>query len=482
MAGHARRQSEQHDAVVIGSGPNGLAAAIALARAGCSVLVREGNEQIGGGARSAELTLPGFRHDVCSAVHPLAVASPFFRELPLEQHGLSWIFAPASLAHPFDGGAAVVVERSLERTAAALGRDADAYRRLIGGMVERWPGLIDHLLGPLRPPSHPLALARFGMHGLRSALGLARARFSGEPARAAWAGMAGHSMLPLERLVTAAFALVLTITAHRPGWPIPKGGAQAIADALASYLRSLGGEIVTGAPVESIDELSARVVLCDLTPRQLLRVAGHRLPSTYRRTLEGYRYGAAAYKMDWALDEPIPWSNPDCARAPAVHLGGTMAEIAAAERAPWSGAHAERPFVILAQPSLFDSGRAPEGKHVAWAYCHVPNGSSFDMSERIESQIERFAPGFRERILARHVMPPAALESHNPNLVGGDINGGTQDLPQLFLRPTWRMYATPLDSVYLCSSSTPPGGGVHGMCGYFAARLALRRTLGIQAQ
>lgn len=465
------------DAIIIGSGPNGLAAAIVLACAGHSVCVFEAEDTIGGGARSAALTLPGFVHDVCSAVHPLAAASPFFSTLPLAEHGLEWVYPPAALAHPLDDGTAAVLERSVVTTSETLGQDAAAYRKFMSPLATRWERLKVDLLGPPRWPRHPLVLARFGLQALGSASRLATSLFTGEHARALFAGMAAHSMLPLERLTTAAFGLVLGAAGHAVGWPVPRGGAQRITDALVSYLHSLGGVIVTGTRVESVDMLPpAKAILCDVTPRQLLRIAGHRLPAAYRRKLERYRYGVAAYKVDWALAGPIPWKAKACARAGTVHLGGTLPEIAAAERAPWQGKPAEQPFVLLAQPSLFDPTRAPTGKHTAWAYCHVPNGSTVAMVDRIEAQIERFAPGFRARILARNILSPADLERRNANLVGGDINGGVQDLRQLFLRPTLRLYATPATGLYLCSSSTPPGGGVHGMCGYFAAHLALQRV------
>ena len=464
-----------YDAIVIGSGPNGLAAAITVAQAGHSVLVREAQRTIGGGTRSAALTLPGFTHDICSAIHPLGVGSPFFKNLPLKDHGLEWIQPPAAAAHPLDDESAVIVERSLDATAAGLGADRDAYLRLMGPLVENWDDLAPTLLGPPRLPPHPLPLARFGMRAMRSASKLARSAFRGERARAAFAGMAAHSILPLEKPATGAFGLVLNVLAHAVGWPFPRGGSQKIADALVSYLRSLGGEVVAGAPVKSLSELPpTRVILCDVTPRQLLALAGDRLMSADQRRLRRYRYGMGVFKLDWALDGPIPWKAAECARAATVHVGGTLDEIAESERAAWDGRHAERPFVLVAQPSLFDSTRAPEGKHTGWAYCHVPHGSTFDMTGHIEGQIERFAPGFRERILARSVMAPAALESHNANLVGGDINGGAQDLSQLFLRPTWRLYSTSARGVYICSASNPPGGGVHGMCGYHAAKRALR--------
>jgi phytoene dehydrogenase-like protein len=467
-----------HDAVVVGSGPNGLAAAITLAQAGLSVLVLEAAETIGGGARSAELTLPGYIHDVCSAVHPLGAGSPFFRMLPLAEHGLEWIHPPAPLAHPFDDGTAATLERSVEATGETLGRDATAYRKLMAPLVADWDKLAVDLLGPLRlPPRHPLALARFGWHAISSARGLAERLFEDERACALFGGMAAHSMIPLDQPPTAAFGLVIGLLGHAVGWPLPRGGSQRITDALAYYLRSLGGEVVTGVHVQSLDELPrAGAVLCDVTPRQLLRIAGQRLPAGYRRKLAGYRYGPGVFKVDWALDGPIPWQATECTRAGTLHLGGTLEEVAAAERVVWWGEHPEKPYVLLVQPSLFDATRAPAGKHTAWAYCHVPHASTFDMTERIEAQIERFAPGFRDLILARSVKSAVEMEQYNPNYIGGDINGGVQDWGQLFTRPVFRLvpYSTPLKGLYICSSSTPPGGGVHGMCGYFAARAALR--------
>jgi phytoene dehydrogenase-like protein len=465
-----------YDAIVIGSGPNGLAAAITLCRAGLSVLVLEAEQTVGGGVRSAELTLPGFTHDVCSAVHPLAIASPFFRTLPLAGYGLQWVHSPAPLAHPLDGGTAVLLERDVQETGIKLGGDSNAYRKLMCPLVRDWHELESDLLGPPRAPRYPIKLARFGWRALRSGYGFAKGSFSSVQARALFAGLAAHSMLPLEQVPSAAFGLVLGITGHAVGWPVPRGGAQNITRALVAYLRSLGGEIRLGTRVHSLDELPAsRAVLCDLTPRQLLSLAGNRLPSGYQRQLQRYRYGFGVFKMDWAIDGPIPWRAAECLRAATIHLGGTLEEIAASERACGMGQIALRPFVLLAQPSLFDGTRAPPGRHCVWAYCHVPNGSAFDMTDRIEAQIERFAPGFRERIVARSVMSPQDLERHNANLVGGDINGGAANLRQLFLRPTVRLYTTPSRGLYLCSSSTPPGGGVHGMCGYFAARAALAR-------
>lgn len=465
-----------YDAVITGSGPNGLAAAITLARAGRKVLVLETEATIGGGTRSAELTLPGFIHDICSAVHPLAIASPFFRGLPPTEVHLDWVHPSAPLAHPLDDGTAVMLERSIVATAAGLGSDAVAYRKLMTPLVDNWDALMHNILGPLRLPHHPLTLARFGWYAIRPARGLAESLFIGERARALFAGLAAHSMLPLEEPVSAGFALVLAMLGHAVGWPLARGGSQQIADRLADYLRSLSGEIATGTRVGSLEQLpAAGNILLDVTPRQVIGIAGDRLPAQYKRRLARFRYGPGAFKVDWALDGPIPWRAAECERAATVHLGGTLAEIAASERAVWRGMHPARPFVILAQPSLFDQSRVPAGKQTAWAYCHVPNGSTFDMTGRIESQIERFAPGFRERILARSIMSPARLERHDANYIGGDINGGVQDLRQLFTRPVPQLvpYATPVRGLYICSLSTPPGGGAHGMCGYFAARAAL---------
>jgi phytoene dehydrogenase-like protein len=466
------------DAVVVGSGPNGLAAAIGLAQANYSVSVLEAEEQIGGGARSMALTLPGFVHDLCSAVHPLALASPFFRSLPLASHGLQLLQPPTPLAHPFDDGSATTLERSIEATASGLGEDASAYARLMRSMASDRCRLVDDLLGPLRWPSHPLGLLRFGVLGILPAAGLARLVFRGERARGMFAGLAAHSMLPLERPVSAAFGLVLGLLGHVVGWPIARGGSQHISEALAAHLRSLGGEIRTGCRVGGPDDIDAwRVALLDLTPRQVLSVAADSLPARYRRLLAGYRYGPGVFKIDWALDAPIPWTAGACSRAATVHLGGTLDEIAAAERAVWRGEHPSRPFVLLSQPSLFDSTRAPEGRHTAWAYCHVPHASTVDMTDAIEEQIERFAPGFRRRILARSSLNTRDVERLNANHVGGDINGGIQDVWQLWTRPAARVvpYTTPNPRLFICSSATPPGGGVHGMCGAFAARAALRR-------
>jgi len=476
-ADHRSAYAPPGGAVVVGSGPNGLAGAIALAEAGRPVVVLEGEETIGGGCRSAELTLPGFLHDTCSTVHALALASPFLSRLPLDAHGLELVHPEAPLAHPLDDGSAVMLERSVDQTALGLGPDAARYRRLFAPLVLHAPELMGDILGPLRPPRHPLVLSRFGVSAIRSAAGLARSRFEGERARALLAGCCAHSMLSLRTPTSAAFGLVLALSAHWVGWPVARGGSQRLADALASHLRSLGGEIEIGRAVASLDELPpAGTTLLDVTPRQLLRLAGARLPAGYRRRLSRYRYGPGVFKLDWALDRPIPWSARDVARAGTVHLAGTFEEVAASEEAAVRGEHHDRPFVLLVQPTLFDPTRAPEGKHTAWAYCHVPHGSTRDMTHAIEAQVERFAPGFSDLIIGRSIMDCAEVERHNPNCVGGDINGGVQDLRQLFTRPVARPvpYSIPVPGLFLCSSSTPPGGGVHGMCGFHAARAALR--------
>ena len=475
MAG-SRLPQGRFDAVVIGAGPNGLAGAVALARAGLRVLVAEAGATVGGGTRTAPLTLPGFVHDVCSAIHPLGIGSPFLRTLPLARYGLRWIHPPLPLAHPLDDGSAVVLDRSPARTAAGLGPDARAYRRLFAPLLHDWPALLDAVLGPLRVPAHPWVLARFGLPALLPARLLATLAFRGERARALFAGMSAHAMLPLEEPLSAAAGLLLGVLGHAVGWPLAAGGSQAIADAMAAYLTDLGSTVITGRRVHSLDELPrADIILCDIGPRELLRIAGERLPAGYRRQLRRFRYGPGAYKVDYALDGPIPWIAPECARAGTVHLGGTLPEIAAAERAASTGRAPERPFVLVAQQSLFDPARAPAGCHTAWAYCHVPNASRAGMTAALEAQIERFAPGFGRRILARAVTTPRAFEHYNPNYVGGDINAGRADLRQFFTRPVPSLdpYRTPLRGLYLCAAATPPGGGVHGMCGYHAAQAAL---------
>jgi phytoene dehydrogenase-like protein len=461
-----------YDAVVVGSGPNGLAAAITMARAGRSVLVLEGEEVIGGGCRSAELTLPGYLHDICSAIHPLGVSSPLFRSLDLSPHGLEWVQPEAPLAHPLDGGGAVLLERSVKRTCQHLGGDGEAYFNLMHPLSQDWLGLSERLLAPLRLSPAMLPQVPFGIKAVKSAMSVARGLFDGEPARALFAGMSAHSIMPLEQRGSAAYGLLMGASAHAVGWPLSRGGSQRIADALAEVLRGLGAEIRTSSPVVRFEELPPhRVALLDITPRQLLRMAEDHLPTGYRRHLEGYKYGPGVFKVDWALGAPIPWQAAECSRAATVHLGGTLEEIADSERAVWRGIAPERPMVILAQQTPFDPSRAPEGRHTAWAYCHVPHGSEEDMTGRIEAQVERFAPGFSDRILERSVMRPSDLEALNPNNVGGDIAAGRMGLRRMLLR---NGYVTPLPNVYICSSWMPPGPGVHGMCGYHAARAAMR--------
>jgi phytoene dehydrogenase-like protein len=468
-------------ATIVGAGPNGLSAAIVLARAGFAVEVREAASVAGGAARSAELTLPGFVHDLGSAVHPMAVASPFFSTLPLTEYGLNWISPSAELAHPLDDGTAVTLEREIGDTACQLGTDAVAYRRLYTPLLASWDGLRHDLLKPIIGwPQHPVAMARFGLLALRSARAIAHSHFKGVRARALFAGLGAHSFLPLESPISASFGLVLGVAAHAVGWPIPQGGAQSIADALVTCLQKSGGTVTTNAPVQSLRDLGD-LKLLDVTPRQFLSLGGEDIPPSFRRQLQRYRYGPAVFKVDWALSQPIPWRAPECLRAGTVHLGGTFDEIAASERQPAVGKVSDRPFVLLSQPTLFDPTRAPAGKHVAWAYCHVPNAWPGSALQAIESQVERFAPGFRDCILARAVFNTEAMQEWNGNLVGGDINGGSFAGLQFFLRPTWRQYGTPLPGVYLCSSSTPPGGAVHGMCGYWAARWALSGYRGPRA-
>jgi phytoene dehydrogenase-like protein len=467
--------SPSYDAVVIGAGPNGLAAAITLARAGQSVVVFEQSTRAGGGLRSDALTLPGFVHDVYSSVYPLGAASPFFASLPLQSRGVEWATPPVPVAHPLDGTDAVAISGSVGETSAELGDDRAAYEALFAPFVDRWQALVADVLAMPDLPKHPWLLARFGREALQPAAAVAMRRFRGARARALFAGLAAHSTLRLEAPPSAAVGLLLGTLAHAVNWPFVRGGASRLADALAAELTSLGGEIVTGCVVSSLDTLPpARSILCDVTPKQLIAIAGPRLSSSERAALARYRYGPGVFKVDWALSEPIPWRASACRLAGTVHVGGTLGEIALAEAAPWGGTIADRPFVLVTQPTVADTSRAPAGRHVAWGYCHVPHGSTVDMTARVETEVERFAPGFRDTILARHVAAPSDLERGNANLVGGAIGGGALDLGQMFARPTWRRYRTSAGGLYLCSSSTPPGGGVHGMCGYYAALASLR--------
>ena len=468
------------DAVVVGSGPNGLVAAVTLAMAGRSVVVLEADDTIGGGTRSAELTLPGFVHDVCSAIHPLAASSPAMTELPLEAHGLRWLQPSVPLAHPLDGGRAGFVERDLETTARRLGDDASAWRRHIGGLSERWDDLAPMVLrSPIQVPRHPVTLARFGLPALAPATWLGRHWFDGDEAQALFAGCAAHSILPLSSPVTAGFGTLLLASAHAVGWPVAEGGSQRIADALVSLLQAHGGRIETGRRVTSMADLPPhRVALFDLAPRQVAEVAGDQLPARFRTRLERYRHGPGVFKVDYALDGPVPWAHEACTRAGTVHVGGPADEVARSEADVAAGRHPERPFVLVAQQSVVDRSRAPEGKHTLWAYCHVPNGSDVDMTAAIDRQIERFAPGFTDRVLARHVAGPSWYEAHDHALIGGDIGGGSNDPMQLLFRPVvGRPYRTPNPSLFLCSAATPPGAGVHGMCGRNAARVALSSAL-----
>ena len=472
----------EYDAVVVGSGPNGLAAAITLRQEGLSVLLIEGKDVIGGGLSSAEFTLPGFVHDVCSAIHPLALGSPFFSTLPLADHGLTYLQPDLAAAHPFDGGTAAVLAHSVEETAKALGADEQLYLDIFKPVVRDWPLIAADVLAPLHFPKHPIAMAQFGLKALTSATFLAK-RFKTKEAKGLWAGMAAHAIQPLTNLSTSAIALVLMTAGHLKGWPIPQGGSKEIANSLASYFISLGGKIQTGQFIKRIDELpSAKTVLFDVTPQQLLQIAGHRFSSLYKWQLERFRYGMGVFKIDWALDGPIPFTAPEVRKAGTVHIGNTIEEIALSEKITWEGQHSDKPYVLLAQQSLFDDTRAPEGKHTAWAYCHVPRGSTKDMTAIIEQQIERFAPGFKDLILAKHTMNTVDIQAYNPNYIGGDINGGVIDLGQLFTRPVLRPspYRTSAKGLYICSSSTPPGGGVHGMCGYHAAKQALSDIFSIK--
>jgi phytoene dehydrogenase-like protein len=469
------------DAVVVGSGPNGLSAAIALQQAGLSVLILEARDTIGGGLRSAELTLPDFVHDICSAIHPLAAGSPFFSTIPLEKFGLEYIYPEFAAAHPFDDGTAAALRGGVEDTAETLGIDKETYRKLLNPLVNNWPGMVKDLLGPLHFPKHPIDMAAFGLNALRSATSLA-GKFKSREARGLWAGMAAHSLQPLSNLATSAFGLVLMAAGHIKGWPVAKGGSKQIANALGSYFLSIGGKIETGIPVRTMKDIPASaVVLFDLTPKQILEIAGERFSGIYSWQLRRYRYGMGVFKIDWALDGPIPFTAPECCKAGTVHLGNTYEEIVYGEEMTNAGILPEKPFVLLAQQSLFDPLRAPKGKHTAWAYCHVPNGSEKDMTNAIENQVERFAPGFKDLILAKHKMNTREIEDYNSNYIGGDINGGVIDLGQLFTRPVLRSspYRTSARGIYICSSSTPPGGGVHGMCGYNAAKQALKDIFSI---
>lgn len=470
----------EYDAVVVGSGPNGLSAAITLQEAGLSVIILEGKKTIGGGLRSAELTLPGFVHDICSAIHPLAAGSPFFNKLPLDKYGLEYVYPSVAAAHPFDDGTAALLKGTVELTASGLGKDENTYASLLRPLVKSWPGLAKDVLGPLHFPKHPIDMAAFGINALRSASSLAR-RFKTREARGLWAGMAAHSIQPLSNLATSAIALVLLATGHLQSWPAPLGGSIKIANALESHFLSLGGKIVTDLEVRSMNDIpSAKAILFDLTPRQILSIAGEKFSPLYKWQLERYRYGMGVFKIDWALDGPIPFASSEARMAGTVHLGNTFEEISRNELLTSKGKIVDKPFVLLAQQSIFDKSRAPEGKHTAWAYCHVPNGSTVDMTRAIENQVERFAPGFKDLILGKHTMNTKEIEAYNPNYIGGDINGGVIDLGQLFTRPVLRPspYRTSAKGVYICSSSTPPGGGVHGMCGYYAAKQVLNDVFG----
>lgn len=465
------------DAIIVGSGPNGLAAAITLAEAGCSVLVVEARETVGGGTRTQELTLPNFKHDICSAIHPLAIASPYLKQLPLSEYGLEWVYPEASAAHPLDGGDAVMVYQDIVQTAQSLGIDEKIYRRVIGSISGQYEAIISDFLAPLRLPKNPIQFSLFGLMALLPAKRFADIFFRDDRTRALFAGMAAHSIQPLEHPATAAFGLMLLMLSHAVGFPMAKGGSQNITLAMAQYFTSLGGTIATNCKVHTLSDLpSAKKILFDVTPRQLVTITGEELPAGYRKKLGNYRYGPGVFKIDYALSEPAPWTNSDVGQAGTVHLGNSLDEIALSERQCTQGIHAEKPYVLFVQQSQFDTTRAPEGKHTAWAYCHVPHGSTVDMTDAIEVQIERYAPNFRDCVLERHTMTAMGMERYNPNYIGGDINGGVQDLGQLFTRPVMRRspYTTPNSKLYICSSSTPPGGGVHGMCGYYAAQEALK--------
>jgi len=469
--------SESYDAVVIGSGPNGFSAAIELARGGAQVCILEASDTAGGGVRSAELTLPGYVHDVCSAVHPLGILSPYFSTLPLEEHGLEWVLPPASVAHPLDDEPAVMLYKDLDETGEYLSQDAQNWSSVFAPLLPKSKELFADILGPLGIPKHPILMARFGLPGLRSAVGFAQGKFTGQRARALFAGCAAHSILALEKPLSAAVGTLFALSGHMEDWPVAKGGSGEISKALASYFKSLGGTVICSTKINHVRDLpSARVYLFDTDPVQMADIADSVLPERYLKRVRKYRYGPGVFKLDWALDGPIPWADPKCLDASTVHVGGTLDEIAASERAPWDDEHSDKPFLILCQQSQFDSTRAPEGKHTGYAYCHVPHGSTVDQTKAIENQIERFAPGFKDLILERHKTTTADLERYNPNYVGGVIAGGVADATQIFTRPVARInpYTTPNPRIFICSASTPPGGGVHGMCGYHAARVALR--------
>jgi phytoene dehydrogenase-like protein len=466
----------KYDAVIVGSGPNGLAAGIVLQQAGLTTLVLESKQTIGGGMRSAELTLPGYVHDICSAIHPFGVGSPFLSTLPLHEFGLEWVFPEAALAHPFDDGTAVLLKKSIAETAQQFAKGESAYQKLMQPIVENWNQVAPDFLGPLTFPKYPIKFAGFGLKAIQSAHSIAFRYLKDAYSRGYFAGLAGHSILPLHKTVSAGIALVLGALGHKIGWPFPKGGAQQLANAMGNYYQSLGGTLQTNFEVKAMADIpSAQAVLFDITPHQLLQFDGLNFPYLYRKQLENYRYGPGIFKVDWALHAPIPFKTKDCLKAATIHLGGTFEEIAAAEKMPWQGKHAEKPYVLLVHQTPFDTTRAPAGKHTAWAYCHVPNGSTKNMTEQIENQVERFAPGFKDTIAARHTMNTADVHQYNANYQGGDINGGTITLSQLFTRPAirWSPYTTPVKGIYICSASTPPGGGVHGMCGYHAAQKVL---------
>lgn len=468
---------QKYDAVIVGSGPNGLAAAIYLQQKGLSTLLVEGKETVGGGLRTLELTLPGFKHDMCSAIHPMAAASPFFKSLPLYDHGLEFIDSPVLAAHPFEDGTAIGLFKSLEKTKENLGEDGERYVRLLEPFISRWNDLVPDFMGPLRIPENPVLMAKFGLKALQSASALGNKTFVSVKNKGFWAGMAAHSIQPLENLATSAIGLVLLAAGHTEGWPIPKGGSQSIANALLSYYHSIGGKFQAGKFVKSLNDIPPhKAVLFDLTPKQILEIAGGKFSGLYLKQLKSYRYGMGVCKVDWALSGQIPFQSEIAKNAGTVHLGGTFSEIANSEAIASKGGKTLSPFVLLAQQSLFDETRAPEGKHTAWAYCHVPHGSDVDYTAIIENQIEKYAPGFKDLILAKHTHTAKQMEQYNPNYIGGDINGGIIDLRQLYTRPALKYspYRTSLKGMYICSSSTPPGGGVHGMCGYFAAKRAYK--------